>query len=287
MTEVPPMRRVPIILNIPSLSRIRQPIREPHLLHNLRLRQGLSILTNRQRLTPTLLGPRKRHKRMHLALHDPRNRRLGIEPRGDGPTSRLNSRDSRRRSPRHNDMDRLLEHTVDGNLVVVFLHAAAEKLHAFFGLMDAARLSEFADRDGTGWVDAALVDPGLDPVEVHGGEVDGVNIIKPPLTMNNNIRRLTTIKRSGDLSMLLLTLVTSSGGFTLTGGRTTTSSDALVVGALGIGERGEDVRVPTLLVDGWGQEEGGEEVRRGGGHGPLPLEGQQLEPGRHGAWCGG
>lgn len=87
--------------------------------------------------------------------------------------------------------------------------------------------------------------------------------------------------------MLLLTLVTSSGGFTLTGGRTTTSSDALVVGALGIGERGEDVRVPTLLVDGWGQEEGGEEVRRRGGHGPLPLEGQQLEPGRHGAWCGG
>lgn len=109
---------------------------------------------------------------MHLALHDPRNSRLGIESRRDGSTRRLDSRDRRRRRPRHNDMNRLLEHTVDGDLVVILLHAPAEKLHALFGLVDAAGLGEFADRDGSGWVDAALVDPGLDSVEVHGGEVD-------------------------------------------------------------------------------------------------------------------
>lgn len=113
--------------------------------------------------------------------------------------------------------------------------------------------------------------------------------------MDHNLRRLTTIKRSGDFSMLLLTLVTSSRRFTLSGGRSSTSSDALVVGALRIGERGEDVRVPALLVDRnscLGEEEGGEEVRCCSGHWPLPLEGQQLEPGWHGAvlllvmgWC--
>ena len=41
---------------------------------------------------------------------------------------------------------------------------AAEQLHAFFGLVDAAGLGELADRDRAGWVDAALIDPGLDTV---------------------------------------------------------------------------------------------------------------------------
>lgn len=121
-------------------------------------------------------------------------------------------------------------------------------------------------------------------VEEHKKK-ENVHIIKPPLTMHHDLRRLTTIKPSGDFTMLLLTLVTSSGRFTLSGGRTPTSSDALVVGALRIGERGEDVRVPALLVDRnscLGEEEGGEEVRCCSGHWPLPLEGQQLEPGWHG-----
>lgn len=33
--------------------------------------------------------------------------------------------------------------------------------------------------------------------------------------MNNNFRRLTTVEPSRDLSMLLLTLMTSAGGLTL------------------------------------------------------------------------
>lgn len=34
-------------------------------------------------------------------------------------------------------------------------------------------MREFADGDGSGWVDAALVDPFLDALEVDGGHVDG------------------------------------------------------------------------------------------------------------------
>ena len=45
--------------------------------------------------------------------------------------------------------------------------------------MDTAGLGEFADGDGAGWVDAALVDPFLDAVEVCGGQIGGeaANII--------------------------------------------------------------------------------------------------------------
>lgn len=126
-------------------------------------------------------------------------------------------------------------------------------------------------------------------MKIIKGAMGSIHIIKPPLTMDNNLRRLTTIKRRRNLSMLLLTLVTSSGGLTLARSRTTTSSNALVVGALCIGERGQDVRVPALLLEGLGKEESGEEIsrcRRRRRHWPLPLEGQQLEPGRHGVWCG-
>lgn len=39
--------------------------------------------------------------------------------------------------------------------------------------MDAAGVGEFADGDGAGWVDAALVDPFLDALEVDGGHIGG------------------------------------------------------------------------------------------------------------------
>lgn len=40
-------------------------------------------------------------------------------------------------------------------------------------LVDAAGLGQFADGDGTGWVNAALVDPVLDALEVDGGPFEG------------------------------------------------------------------------------------------------------------------
>lgn len=47
-----------------------------------------------------------------------------------------------------------------------------EQLHALTGLVDAAGVGEFADGDWAGGIDAALVDPGLDAVEVYEGEVE-------------------------------------------------------------------------------------------------------------------
>ena len=40
-------------------------------------------------------------------------------------------------------------------------------------LVDAAGLGQFADGDGAGWIDAALVDPILDALEVDGGPFEG------------------------------------------------------------------------------------------------------------------
>lgn len=46
-----------------------------------------------------------------------------------------------------------------------------KKLYAFFRLVDAARLGQLADGDGPSRVDAALVDPFLDAVEVDRRKV--------------------------------------------------------------------------------------------------------------------
>lgn len=50
-----------------------------------------------------------------------------------------------------------------------FAGTPAEQLHAVFRLVDTAGFGQFADRNGTGWVDAALVNPFLDSVEVDRG----------------------------------------------------------------------------------------------------------------------
>lgn len=49
---------------------------------------------------------------------------------------------------------------------------SAKQLDAVFGLVNAARLGEFLDRDGPVRVDAALVDPFLDTIQVNRSEVD-------------------------------------------------------------------------------------------------------------------
>lgn len=46
-----------------------------------------------------------------------------------------------------------------------------EELYTFTRLVDAPAIHEFADGDGAVGIDAALIDPGLDSVEVYGGEV--------------------------------------------------------------------------------------------------------------------
>ena len=57
-------------------------------------------------------------------------------------------------------------------------------------------------------------------------------------SVDDMVRRLTTIEPRGNLSMLLLALMTPSGGLTLARSRTSTASDSLVVGTGVIGKRG-------------------------------------------------
>lgn len=107
---------------------------------------------------------------MHLPVHDADDRGASVEAGRHGAAGGLDGRDGGGGSARDDDVDGLLEGA---------FAATAEELHAFFGLVDAAGLGEFADGDGAGWVDAALVDPFLDAVEVCGGQVGGeaANII--------------------------------------------------------------------------------------------------------------
>lgn len=60
-------------------------------------------------------------------------------------------------------MDRLLQDALP----------ATEDLDAVFGLVDAAGVRQFADGDRARRVDAALVDPFLDALEVDGGHIEG------------------------------------------------------------------------------------------------------------------
>jgi hypothetical protein len=125
--------------------------------------------------------------------------------------------------------------------------------------VDAAGFGQFANGDGAVWVDAALVNPFLDAVEVGGCEVESetalpdvrkspssfslrsqdrdIHVVEPTLTVHHNLRRLSTIEPRGDFSMLLLTLVATSRGLTLTGRRTTTSPNSLIVRPRSIGQR--------------------------------------------------
>lgn len=74
-----------------------------------------------------------------------------------------------------------------------------------------------------------------------------VHVVPSPLAVHDDIGRLTTIEACRDLAVLFLTLVTTSGRFTLARGWTTTAADALVVRRGIIGERGENGGVAGLL----------------------------------------
>lgn len=58
---------------------------------------------------------------------------------------------------------------------------------------------------------------------------ENIHILKPTLSMHDNIRRLTTVETRRHLSMLSLTLMTASRGLSLPRGRTSTSSNPFVI----------------------------------------------------------
>ena len=151
------MGGITIILNIASLGRIRQAVPEAHLTHDLRLSQMLEASSLFQRLATALVHPRGGHEGVHLTAHDARDRCCGVEASRHGAASGFDGGDSRSGCPRHDDVQWLF-HDVCAT--------AAEQFHAIARLVDAARLSQFADGDRSGRVDTALVDPFLDSVEV-------------------------------------------------------------------------------------------------------------------------
>ena len=171
------MSRITVIFNIASLGRIRQTVAEARFFHDVRLGEGilrLPLLCDRsvtralglmQALAATLRRPRHRHKRVHLLLHDAHDRGAGVEAGCNGPAGSLDGGDGAGGGARDDDVDGLFEDIS----AFFFAGAAAQELHAFLGLVDAARLYQFPDGDGASWVDAALVDPFLDSVQVCRG----------------------------------------------------------------------------------------------------------------------
>lgn len=103
---------------------------------------------------------------MHLAPHNPRDRRGGVVAGRDGAAGGLDGGDGGVGRARDDNVHGLPERGRGAD-------AVGEQLDALARLVDAARVGELADGDRARWVDAALVDPGLDAVEVYGGEVDG------------------------------------------------------------------------------------------------------------------
>lgn len=101
---------------------------------------------------------------MHFPVHDADDCGARVEAGRHGAASGLDGSNGGSGGARDDDVNGLFKDA---------LAAAAEELHAFFGLVDAAGLGEFADGDRAGWVDAALVDPFLDAVEVCGRQVGG------------------------------------------------------------------------------------------------------------------
>jgi hypothetical protein len=158
--------------------------------------------------------------------------------------------------------------------------------------VQAPALVQLLHGDGLGGVQAALVDPALDAVEVDGRHVDGEGVVlaAAALRVGDGLGRLAALEAGGHLAVGMLTLLTTSCRLSLARGGTATAPDLLIVGARVVRQRRQDRRASLRRgdgeLDGGGPRTGGEE-RRG--------EADDLEPGRHGGgWraesgrrCGG
>lgn len=175
MTQIPSMGRVTIILNILSVGRVRETIRKFSSFHNLRLLQLCRFLligsaqSFEEEVTTTLLRPRQRVEWMRLRHQDPFYRRICVKPGCDGSAGGFNGGNGICRGARNDDVDGLFE---------TFFLAASEQFYAVAELVHAVGVEEFADCDRVFGVDATLVDPFLDFIEVDGYEVGGPAIVR-------------------------------------------------------------------------------------------------------------
>lgn len=183
---------------------------------------------------------------MHVAGDNAANGRRGVVAGLDDSTGSFDGGDGGCRGTRGNDVHGLFH--VRGTI--------AEDLDTVDGSFDTAAFVELFQCDWPVAGEAALVDPGLDSVQIDGCHVDGetekldplvvvdwievLRVDTTTLAVDDDIRRLSAIEACGDLSVLALTLVTTARGLTLAGGGTTTFTDALVVGCRVVGDGGQD-----------------------------------------------
>jgi hypothetical protein len=101
---------------------------------------------------------------MHFALTDLSDGHFGVVPCCHCSAHFFDGGDGGAGGARDDDVD------CGGELV----GAAGEQFDAVFDAVDGAGGGEFAQGDGLGGVEAGLVDPGLDCVEVYFGYIEGV-----------------------------------------------------------------------------------------------------------------
>lgn len=116
--------------------------------------------------------------------------------------------------------------------------------------MQTPALVQLLHRDRLARVQSPLINPALYAIQVDRTHLDLERIVlsASALWVRNPLRCLTTLEACGHLAVRMLTLLTTTGGLSLTAGRSATALDALAVGAAVIGERGKDRGAALLLL---------------------------------------
>ena len=110
MAQVPPMRRVTIILDIPTTRRIRQSVPESTGLHHIHLGKFLRGSVRLQQVSGARLGsPRHRDEGMGLLRHDVSDGGARVESRCDGSAGCFDGCDCRGRDAGDNEVDWLFK----------------------------------------------------------------------------------------------------------------------------------------------------------------------------------
>lgn len=200
MAQVSPVRGIPVVFDILSARRIRQPVLESRA--RCRGRGTLDAVDG-----------------VGLALEHACDGWFGVVAGGDFAAGGFDGGDCRGRGAADDNVDGSGEG----------LGAASEQLDAVFGAVDAARGGQLFDGDGFVGVQTAGVDPGLQAVDVERCHVDRetescksfclsqssgfgacVLVLKASYTVDDLFGRLTSIEVAWHLAVSLLTLVTAS-----------------------------------------------------------------------------
>lgn len=114
--------------------------------------------------------------------------------------------------------------------------------------VQTSRLVQLLGGDGLGGIQAALVDPRLDAVEVDGRHFDleGVVLAPSSLGLGDAERRLAALEACGHLSVGMLALLTAACRLALPRRRASSTPDPLAVGALVVRQRRQNGRASSL-----------------------------------------